>query len=620
MIRIAVFSLVVIMVHIHSFGQTGTMREPVRYIGGEIANPNVHDGALRHVVGVENIQVLRVNRTHPEYAEDFGWTYNHAPNLTYWNNTFYLQYLSNLEGEHIAPCHTLLVTSKDGRTWNKPVVIFPAYQAPDGVRIPEGYDGYMMHQRMGFYTAPNGRLLTLAFYGHTMNPFGAGGIGRVVREIYKDGTYGPVYFIRYSSHTHWNQTNTSYPFYKSSNDKGFVEACEALLNDKLRTLQWMDEDKGLDGFYAVGDSNKRVSAFSYYHRKDGKTVGLWKFSHAALSDDRGLSWSVPKPMPTLIMAGGKNWGQKTKDGRYAMCYNPIATQTHRYPLIVISSDDGILFDNMGVVHGELPPRRFYGRCKDFGPNYMRGIVEGEGIPPGNDMWLTYSVSKEDIWISRIPLPIQLEVKGNVYDSFDGLQAKAPVPNWNIYSTKWAQVYVDHFPDQNNKSLRIEDEDPYDYARAMRIFETSRNAKISFKVYTNQFATEGLQIDVTDAHGSRPVCLIFDRDGVVKIHNGIRWRNLTTYQTGQWYTVSLDVQTEGFGNCNLAIDGKEILKNEPLAVAVKSVERLVFRTGDYRSLPDRNTPNQEPHDPLPGADVPVQKTVFHIDEVRMEGFN
>jgi hypothetical protein len=87
----------------------------------------------------------------------------------------------------------------------------------------------MMHQRMGFYIAPNQRLLVLAFYGHTEDPFHEGGIGRVVREAYKDGTFGPIYFIRYSSHTKWNETNTSFPFHKTSDDKGFVEACDALL-------------------------------------------------------------------------------------------------------------------------------------------------------------------------------------------------------------------------------------------------------------------------------------------------------------------------------------------------------------------------------------------------------
>ena len=66
----------------YAVGQTGTASEPVRYIGGAIANPNVHDGALPYIIGVENIQVMRANRSHPEETEGFGWTYNHAPNLT----------------------------------------------------------------------------------------------------------------------------------------------------------------------------------------------------------------------------------------------------------------------------------------------------------------------------------------------------------------------------------------------------------------------------------------------------------------------------------------------------------------------------------------------------------
>ncbi|MCC8144659.1 MAG: hypothetical protein LUD02_00670 [Tannerellaceae bacterium] len=193
-------------------GQTGSVSEPIRYIGGEIANPNVHDGALRYLVGTENIQVVRANRTHPEEADGFGWTYNHAPNITYWNNTFFLQYLSGAVNEHEPPVQTLLVTSADGRNWNKPVQAFPPYPASEGVSISEGYNGYMMHQRMGFYTAPNGRLLTIAFYGHTEHPFKKGGIGHVVREIYKDGTMGPIYFIRYTSHADWNETNTAFPF------------------------------------------------------------------------------------------------------------------------------------------------------------------------------------------------------------------------------------------------------------------------------------------------------------------------------------------------------------------------------------------------------------------------
>jgi hypothetical protein len=379
-----------------SFAQTGSIHEPVRYIGGVTIDPNVHEGRLRYAIGTESRQTVRVNRTHPEMNDGFGWTYSHASNLAYWNGQFFQQYLSNPVDEHIAPGHTLLVTSADGRNWSKPQVIFPAYEAPQGVKIPEGFSGYMMHQRMGFYISTGNRLLTLAFYGHAEDPFMEGGIGRVVREIYTDGSLGPIYFIRYSSHTEWNETNTSFPLYTRSNDKGFVAACEELLEDKLKTLQWWDEDRGLDGFYSVKEAG---SALSYFHRKDGKVVALWKMSMCALSNDGGLTFSQPVKSPTLIMAGGKNWGQKTEDGRYAMVYNPIEIDEYRYPLIVISGDDGIIFDDMLLVQGEVPPRRFFGRWKDFGPCYVRGIVEGNGNPPGNDMWLTYSMNKEDIWIS-----------------------------------------------------------------------------------------------------------------------------------------------------------------------------------------------------------------------------
>lgn len=120
-----------------SSAQTGSIYEPVRYIGGEIANPNVHDGGLRYLVGTENIQLVRANRTHPEEADGFGYTYNHAPNLAYWNHTFYLQYLSGAVNEHEPPAHTLLVTSTDGRNRNKPVQLFPSYELPAGVTIPK---------------------------------------------------------------------------------------------------------------------------------------------------------------------------------------------------------------------------------------------------------------------------------------------------------------------------------------------------------------------------------------------------------------------------------------------------------------------------------------------------
>ena len=54
-----------------------------------------------------------------------------------------------------------------------------------------------------------------------------------MREILEDGEFGPIFFIRYNRHSGWGPENTRYPFYKDSDDAGFVEACEDMLSDKL---------------------------------------------------------------------------------------------------------------------------------------------------------------------------------------------------------------------------------------------------------------------------------------------------------------------------------------------------------------------------------------------------
>ncbi|WP_153797506.1 hypothetical protein [Foetidibacter luteolus] len=591
--------------------QTGSAYEPVRYIGGETIDPSVHEGRLRYAIGVENRQTMRANRTHPEHADGYGWTYNHASNLCYWNNTFYQQYLSNPVDEHVAPGQTLMITSRDGRHWGKPEVVFPPYTPPPGVTIPDGYKGYMMHQRMGFYTSPGGRLLVLAFYGHTEDPFGKGGIGRVVREAYKDGSYGPIYFIRYESEAQWNETNTSYPFYKKSADTGFVKACEALLADPLTTFQWYDEDHGIDGFY---NNKKSGQALSYYHRKDGNVVALWKKSLSAISKDGGKNFSDPVKVPTFLMSGGKQWGQQTDDGRYAICYNPIEQTQYRYPLAIVTGDDGIIYNHLLLVQGEVPLRRFSGRWKDFGPCYMRGIAEGNGNPPGNDMWLSYTMNKEDVWISRIPLPVKYAVKGKVTDDFDNLPLDGAVPDWNIYSPAWAPVTVVASPGKAGKSLQLFDQDLYDYARAIRVFEEGARIEASFNVYADTANSGRLECELTDRFGNRPVRLRFDETGQVIAAVGSVEKRVYTYAKGKWMHIKLEIEATLNGNYSLFIDGKAAVKNAPLTEAVTSLERLSFRTGEYRNIPTRQTANETNDPPLPGCDVPAKPTVFYVDDV------
>lgn len=593
--------------------QTGSVHEPVRYVGGPTVHPGAHDGQLRPAVGVESFQVMRANRTRPELADKFGWTYNHAPMIAYWKGRFFVEYLGNPVGEHIAPGQTFLSTSADGRTWDAPKVAFPVHELPPP--DPPGATA-MMHQRMGFFLAPDGRLLVVAFYGRAPNPFHKGGIGRVVREAYADGTLGPIYFVRYNALSGWGEHNTRFPFYRRSTDKGFVAACEALLGNRLMREQWWDEEHLDDDAFSAKARDQR-QAFNWYRRKDGKLVGLWKWSLAALSADEGKTWSDPVKVPTLQMTGAKISGRRTGDGRYALVYNPNLDDDHRWPLAIVTGDDGVVFDDMLCVQGEVPPRRFAGKYKDFGPQYNRIVEEGNGSTPGTDLWVTYSMNKEDIWVSRVPVPVRGHAGGPVADTFDGLAAGGPVTDWNVYSPRWAHVGVVAFPSAANKSLELRDEDPYDYARAVRVFPEAKSATVRFKVHARQDNAGRLEVEVADRFGHRPVRIVFTADGRIEARNGAEQVTVTHYEPGKWYDVALTVDVAR-GCFDLVVGGKPASSRAAFAEYVKSVERISFRTGAHRDAPTLKTSTEDQQDRTnPNPDATEALTVFHIDDVRIQ---
>jgi len=617
--------------------------EPVKYVGERQPDKRFYDGGLPHAVGVHHFQVLRANRGHPSEDGEIGWTYNHQPFLAYWNGRFYLQYLSNLFQEHTPPGRTLLTTSENGRDWATPMVVFPEYALPeikteDSV-IPAGTKA-VMHQRMGFYVAPNGRLLTLAFYGYCATPRNSpnagNGLGRVVREIRKDGGFGPIYFIRYNRHAGFNESNTSYPYYKTSRDEGFVKACDALLSDKLVTLQWWEEDRGKDGFFAldpgaaenaayfsasITTSKGAGKALCYYHRPDGVVVGLWKNQYSALSADNGQSWTKIALSKTLWTCGAKVWAQRTDDARYALVHNQSATRRNRFPMVVMTSSDGHIFDDMLCARGEVPPKRYQGIHKNTGPQYYRGIVEGNGDPSGDEMWVTYSVNKEDIWVAKMRVPIKGEVTEPVNDNFE--HGGRALDLWNILSSKWAPVAVVAEQGAKNDCLELLDEEPYDYALAERLFPRNRTVRIQFRFNAAQVAQgHALEVEVQDQQGMRPLRLRVDRNWLGMDHKQVDVSPVAI-QNGRWHMIELKVDCAK-RSYDLLLDQAPVRQGIPFAEAAESVERIVFRTGPYRGfvppeIVEAGMPNPaglETED-LPGADAKSPTCRYLIDDLRVQ---
>ncbi len=92
--------------------------------------------------------------------------------------------------------------------------------------------------------------------------------------------------------------------------------------------------------------------------------------------------------------------------------------------------------------------------------------------------------------------------------------------------------------------------------------------------------------------------------------------LMKFEQEKWYKFDIEINTQGLGRYSLAVNDKVLVKDCPNTMAVKSVERISFRTGAYRDLPNRKTPNEVSYPPLKGADEQQNLSSYYIDDVRV----
>ncbi len=558
-------------------------QERVHYTGSQLSNPDYHDGQLSPVMGVHNIQVMRANRENPSEENGGGWTYNHQPMMAYWNDTFFMHYLADPVDEHVPPSQTLLQTSQDGYNWTNPEILFPIYRVPDGYTKPGRDDkakdlDAIMHQRVGFYVSSDDRLFAMGYYGVAFDkkddPNDGNGIGRVIREINADGSLGPIYFIYYNHG--FNEKNTSFPFYTRNKDKGFVKACKEILANPRYMMQWVEEADRNEPLIPL---NKSYKAYCDYTLPNGELVALWKHALTSTSSDGGNTWAEPvERAKGFVNSNAKIWGQRLSDGTYATVYNP---SEFRWPLAISLSKDGLEYTTLNLIHGEISPMRYGGNYKSYGPQYVRGIQEGNGTPADGDMWLSYSVNKEDMWISRVPVPVRLQATAHADDNFSNFENLSELTDWNIYSLKWAPVSL------SEEWLVLQDKDLYDYAKVERMLPASKELKVSFDLQTAQSNNGNLQIEFLDNKGTVASRIALDSDGMMRLKGGARSANLIKYEPNKTYHIEAILSVDN-RLIQIYIDGKKV-GQRMFYSPVPAIERVSFRTGERRLHPTTETP-------------------------------
>lgn len=575
-------------------------RDCVHYTGTAISRPERHDGGLQPTIGVHNIQTMRGEKP---------WTYNHQPMMAYWNGKFYMHYLTDPRHEHEAPGKTMLQTSEDGYAWSDPVELFPEYNVPEGFckegsTLPPAHNlKAVMHQRVGWYVAPNGKLIAIGYYGicQTMkdDPNDGNGIGRVVREIKKDGTFGPIYFIHYNHG--FSEKNTDYPFYKKAKDKNFVKAVDALIADPMQRMQWAEEsDRGDE----ILPFKSPLKAFSGYTLPDGRKVGLWKHALTSISADGGNTWREPAyRAPGLVNSNAKIWGQRLSDGSYATVYNPAE---YRWPLAISLSSDGLDYNTLSLVHGDVMPLRHGGQFKSYGPQYVRGIQEGNGTPKDGHLWVTYSTNKEDMWVSRIAVPVRLNATSHANGGFSQYKTLADMTDWNLYMPSLCHILL------KNGWLNLYDSDPYDYAKAERVIPATKELEVEFDLMMDQDDKGEFDIEFMDNGGNVCSRIVVDSTGAIRVKGGARYGTLVKkYEMGVEYHIKALLSTSQH-RAVYFVNGKKVSERQ-FDTPVEAITRIVFRTGKIFTEPNNETPADQDFD-MPRADELDPAAGYHIANV------
>jgi hypothetical protein len=553
-------------------------------------DPSLPDGGIPPVVGVQSCCVFRASKDVPDLADQYGWTYHHHVDMACWKGRLYVGWNSCERDEDVWPSRELYSTSFDSVTWTDPQEMFP--------------QGVSTCLRMYFYLASNGRMLMIAGKRSGTNETSEeskGGL--VVREIRIDHTLGPVYTLQNLAGPAPSPPTPGEgrgegpaPMFDQSTDSEFIRACRQLLTDTVfleqqdlgrllgaQRMKWHDPAAWPDR-KIPGDSDKWRcgKAFSFFRRPDNTLVGVCKMGFVTTSTDEGKTWTQPIVPPSLVTGKAKVWAQGTTDGRYAMVYNP--SRGARYPLIAVTSDDGVHFRDMRIIQGELPIQRYAGMHRSIGPQYTRGISSWADDHSRDDkaMWLVYSMSKEDIWVSRVPMPIKPD-------------ATSDHEPWNTYCPKWASIRT--FEDR----VELENRDPYDYARAVRMLPPQQRVKVSVEVTAHQSDRGTLQIELMGGFGSaRPVRICLTPAGRILVSDSM---DLGSYATNQALQIQIVADTAK-RLFSVVIDGRTAANDLAFGEPCESIHRLSLRTGNYRGIGGARPV-------APGTDRPTEPVRYDV---------
>lgn len=327
------------------------------------------------------------------------WAFNHHAALCHFDGRFWAMWSNHPIGEDASGQRVLFAASRDGIDWSPPRVLF---EAPDEVR-DRGEAGVSL--RPDRWVVVNRRSYAVAYGRRTGTP----GTYPVAREVLRDGSLDKPFTL------HPEKRREILPVYMRDSEPYWnATAAKAILS-------WYEENNVVSWWAQFGEGVPRKGVDKAnliepltYKATDDKTVLLLRFhprrgfrhNNRMYVSFRGYDGEWAAPYPTDIPdSPNRTEPVVLPNGVVLLIGSQIAPHLDagdylfRDPLTLAVSRDGYIFDRVySLRHGA--PRDY--RIDNIGGR-TGGFAYNSSVVKDGWLYTLYSVGKEDIEITRLPL-------------------------------------------------------------------------------------------------------------------------------------------------------------------------------------------------------------------------
>jgi hypothetical protein len=345
--------------------------------------------------------------------------YHHHPFILHHDGVFFAAFSECRSGEDGPGQRVRVTTSVDGKTWSQSTLAVDALDdysrdweesgrmsTPIAWMVADGRAWVMSEVTdvIGFAEDAGSREIVSQVRRSGLQRI-RDLLGFIATEVNRDGTIGARVWLMDDPPELTDLAPTGQ--YTGLSDPGFDGPGAALL-EGLRENETPVGPAELLNDTRIGDDGHVLGEHTLYRRPDGHWVQLARdlnYSHRLYysESEDGRHFSTPTrtdipDSPSKTTSGSLPDGRNFIIGNFVHDTEQDGTRKHykRYPLVIALSGDGKTFDRAYAIRAAPTEPRFEVGGSSDGYQYPDAIVVRD------DLWVIYSINKQDIAISRLP--------------------------------------------------------------------------------------------------------------------------------------------------------------------------------------------------------------------------